>query len=138
MPDCYSRWGYVGILVWWCLRPTKWKRYKQSLRRQLQERGPISADVRQTPRRKSIASDIEIILGEACWGEHLSFHPQDPWSVIGEWEVGDLSELDAVFRIEKKFGLTLIKKEFSEQVTAGLTFGDLVTIVEKQGTRLPR
>lgn len=131
-PSRFSRWGFVGILAWWWLRPTKWQAYFQSLKRQVNKRGSISADVWQTPLRRKIANDIELILSDACWGERLSFHPDDSWLVIGQWEIGDLSELDAVFRIEERFGIELPRNEFVEQVMAGLTFGELVTIIEKQ------
>ena len=124
-------------MVWWCLRPTKWQAYFRSLRRQVRERGPITEDVWQAPLRKRIANDIEVILSQACWGERLSFHPDDPWLVIGEWEIGDLSELDAIFQIERRFGIELPKTEFGQRVMAGLTFGELVSIIEDQGRQLP-
>ncbi|MBL7042622.1 MAG: hypothetical protein ISR77_28560 [Pirellulaceae bacterium] len=136
MPNRYLRWGIVGRLAWWWSRPTKWQAYFRSLKRQVNKRGPISADVWQTPLRRKIANDIELILSDACWGERLSFHPDDSWLVIGEWEIGDLSELDAVFRIEKRFGVELPRKELGERIMAGLTFGELVTIIEEQGTQL--
>ena len=110
--------------------------YFRSLSRQVNERGPVSADVWQTPLRRNIANDIEAILSDACWGERLSFHPDDPWLVIGEWEIGDLSELDAVFRIEKRFGIELPRRELGERIMAGMTFGEFVSIIEGRGTQL--
>ena len=81
----------------------------------------------------TIAMKVEKILAEACWGERFSFHPDDPWLVIGEWEVGDLSELDALFRIEEEFGIGLPRNEYAERIIAAMTFGDLVTVIEKTG-----
>lgn len=131
MPDRYLRWGLLGRLVWLIARPTQRKAYRQLLRRQCQDRGPVPAELWKSLVRHNIALGVEEVLAEACWAERFSFHPNDPWLVIGEWETGDLSELDALFRIERKFGVELPRKQFAESVVAGLTFGDLVTMIEK-------
>lgn len=90
----------------------------------------------QTPLRRKIANDIETILSDVCWGERLSFHPDDPWLVIGECEVGDLSELEAIMKIEKKFGVELNTKDIFKRIAVGLTFSELVAIIEERGTQL--
>jgi len=107
------------------------------LKRQIKQRGPVPDEAWQTPRRRRIAEQIEEILSVACWAERLVFHPVDSWSIIGAFEIGDMSELDAVCRIEKRFGVELCNKQFGERVAAGLTFGELVTLIEQQGTQLP-
>jgi hypothetical protein len=76
------------------------------------------------------------VLHDKCWPDQLSFHPNDYWLVIGEWEIGDLSELETLMEIEKRFGLNF-PKGFGDRIDQGLTFGDLVGFIEDHGTRLP-
>jgi len=136
MPGHLVRWGILGRLIWWLWQPTEWHAYFQSIERQVRERGPVPEGVWGTPQRLAIAKRIEEILGKVCWPKRLSFHPDDPWLVIGELQVGDLSEVEALMEIEEQFCLDL-PEDFVNETAALLTFGDLVTIVQRQGTRLP-
>lgn len=139
IPGGLVRLGIVGHALWLCLRPTKRQAYFQSIKRQVEERGPVPDDVWRTPRRLAIARQIEAILGDVCWPERLAYHPNDPWLVIGEWEIGDLSELEALWKIGERFGFPVttdfIRGDFAKRITEGLTFGELVSFVEEHGTK---
>lgn len=103
----------------------------KALKQQLAERGEVPVDVWGSGARQEIARRIEELLAEHCWGERLSFHPDDPWLVAGEWEVGDLSEAEVLMAIEGEFGVKLpAGGELAELLVAGWTFGDLVSRVE--------
>lgn len=131
-PDPYSNWGVVGRAAWVLRRKfTGGDRYLGSLKRQITERGTISPDVWGTDRRRRIAEQLHRILYTACWRENLSFHPSDPWMIVGKCEVGNMSELDAVLRIEKAFKVNLLAKDFWGRVQNGLTFGNLVTYLDE-------
>jgi hypothetical protein len=136
IPEALARWGILGHALWLCLRPTKWQAYFQSIKRQVEERGMVPESAWGTPRRLAIARRIEAVLHDKCWPHQLSFHPNDCWLVIGEWEIGDLSELEALMEIEERFGLNF-PKDFGDRIDQGLTFGDLVGFIEDHGSRLP-
>lgn len=131
IPDRNSRWGMLGRLIWLSVRPSVRRTYRRLVERQLDQRGSVPTDVWKTPARAAIANEIETILAVACWGERFSFHPDDPWLVIGDCEIGDLSEVDAIFRIERRFPTGLSLKEYGDRIKQGMTFGDLVTLIEE-------
>ena len=85
----------------------RWKAYFHSLKVQLKQRGPDLDSAWGTPERLAIAREIEAILAEYSWGETIRFHPNDPWRVISEWEIDELSEVEAIPTIETRFGVTL-------------------------------
>lgn len=136
IPKGLERLGIVGRVLWLCFRPSWRFAYFQSVKRQVEERGSIPDSVWGTPRRLAVAREVEDILAVACWQERLSFHPDDPWRVIGEWESGDLSELDALWRIGDRFGCDLQTKAFAKQIVEGLTFGEMVSFLEEHGSRV--
>ncbi len=116
---------------------SRWRHYFASLKRQLDERGPIPVAEWGDPERLAIAQQIEAILAEACWGERLQFHPDDPWRIAGKLEIGDLSELDALFRIQKRFRISLKFDELKSQfLSQGGTFGDFVDLVRQKQSEL--
>jgi hypothetical protein len=132
VPSCYGKWGYAGQLLWTLrLSVMSGDRYLQSLIRQTRERGTVPPDVWNTHRQREIAKIIADILVSACWGEQISFHPSDPWIIIGKCEVSNMSDLDAIYRIEKAFNVKLFDNDIAEKVLNGLTFGDLVCYIEK-------
>lgn len=80
--------------------------YLESLRQQIAERGPVPSDVWGSQARLKVAREWEAILSEFCWGgAGLQFHPADPWFIVGEWEIGDLSELEALMEAERRFDI---------------------------------
>ena len=74
------------------------------------------------------AMDVQNLICNACWGEEFSFHPCDPYMVVGEWEVGDLSEVEAVLEIEERFRVNLPRDKL-ERIIEGGTFGDFIELV---------
>lgn len=74
---------------------------------------------------------ITDILNSACWGEPFTFHPSDAWAVIGKCEIGDMTDVDAIYRIERIFGLRSPCDELWERVKVGLTFGEVVTYIDE-------
>ena len=139
IPERFIAWGLLGRVIWKIIRPTEWQAYHTSVERQVHARGVVPESVWRTPELAAIAKRIETILAENCWGKPLSFHPDDPWLVVGEWEIGDLSELGAYYCICKEFGLPRGKeyfmKNFAERIALGMTFGELVTFIGESGTR---
>lgn len=135
IPKHFGIFGLVGRMIWKIMRPTRWQAYCQSVKRQIGVRGVVPDQAWETSTRLQIARQIEEILAASCWSERFSFHPDDPWLVIGQWEIGDLSELDAWWKICKLFELPYDKeyfeKNFARRIEQGMTFGDLVTIIEE-------
>lgn len=114
----------------------RWKQYFDSLKQQLKERGPVPPEVWGDPERLEMASQIEAFLEDCCWGERLHFHPKDPWRVVGEFDIGDLSELEALMDMEKKFGVDLSLENLAPFMACEPTFGDFVDLIrEKQHSR---
>lgn len=115
---------------------TRWQCYFDSLKTQLHERGPVADDAWGGQDRLEVARQIESILAECCWGENFRFHPSDPYLVVGEFEIGDLSELEALMEMEERFGIQLPDDEMREFLNRGPTFGEFVDLVrQKQRTR---
>jgi hypothetical protein len=112
-----------------------WNRYLWSVKRQVDERGPLPPDVWDSDERRLIAQQIERLICDTCWGEPLQFHPADPWIVIGEVEAGDLSEVELLTAIEETFELKLPPdKRFGKLLECGWTYGDMVVHIEGQQT----
>lgn len=108
---------------------TEWQRYYRSIRRQITARGPVPDVAWVSEERCSAARRIEGILTERCWGDDFTFHPDDPYRVVGEWEVGDLSEVDALAEIGGDFGVHIDQDAIARLVEKGLTFGGFVDYV---------
>jgi hypothetical protein len=136
IPAWLNAWGLVGRILWKIFRPTVWQAYHASVERQIQARGTVPESAWGTPERVVIARRIEVILARCCWGQPLSFHPADPWLVVGEWEIGNLSELDAYYCICKEFGLPqgkeYFRNHFAERIARGMTIGEFVTFIEQR------
>ena len=119
--------GDVKPAAWWNLwMGPNWMKYFDSLARQIEERGPVPREVWETQERADIAEQIEEILYTTCLLTPIQFHPDDPWKVIGEWEVGNFSEVQAIQDIATLFSIRLPLHKFAHRVEAGLTFGELV------------
>ena len=116
-------------MLWYVLRPTIWQSYLKCLKEQVAERGEVPATAWPTERHAAIASKIEDILAESCWGEKLSFLPDDPYCIIGEIEVGDLSEIEAMMDIEDTFGIKFPPDEW--KIEKAVTFEDVVGFIER-------
>lgn len=101
----------------------RWHRYRNDLRRQILARGKIPDSVWESPERLAIARKIEDILAANCWDEPFRFHPDDPYAVVGEFEVGDLSEVEAVMDIEDSFDIKIPDKALQG------TFAELVDYI---------
>jgi hypothetical protein len=108
---------------------SKWKRYRDSLRKQLADRGLVPDSAWGSPKRLAVARKIEGILAEVCWGENFRFAPNDPYAIVGEFEIGDLSELDGVMAVEKEFGIKILWKEITAEIGECPTFGQFVDYV---------
>jgi hypothetical protein len=113
------RWYHIFLLD-----PNRWRPYRRELRNQIEARGAIPNDVWQTGARRAVARRIEELICEHCWGEAYAFHPNDPWFVIGEIEVGDLSEVELIMAIEEEYGIDLSEQRFPP----AFTFGDMVDL----------
>jgi hypothetical protein len=108
---------------------TQWQRYYRSIRRQITTRGPVPNAAWVSEERCSAARRIEGILKEMCWGDDFTFHPDDPYRVVGDWEVGDLSEVEALAEIGEDFGVQIDQDAIARLVEKGLTFGGFVDYV---------
>ena len=106
-----------------------WHKYLDSIKRQIQERGDVPDEVWGDPQRLAIARQIEAIIADACWGECFKFHPDDPYVVVGEWEAGDLSELECLMEIEDQFGIHFADDEMQPHFERNITFGEFVDLV---------
>jgi len=126
--DIKGRFARVPVLRV-MLYGTEWQRYRDSLRGQLAERGAISDSVWGRAERLDAARKIERILEEYCWAEEFRFHPDDPYVVVGEWEIGDLSEVEALMEIEEVFDITIKYEEMSASIGEEPTFGEFVDYV---------
>jgi hypothetical protein len=105
-----------------------WNEYIRALKHQLAKRGAVPAGVWGDQARQDIAKKVEGILCEHCWREYLAFHPDDPWMIVGEWEVGDMSEVEVLMEIEAAFKVVMpAGKTLMELLGNGWTFGDLVS-----------
>jgi hypothetical protein len=113
----------------------KWNRYFASLKSQIASRGLVPPEMWGSHEQHEVARRIEEVLCRVCWGEHFTFHPLDPLLVVGEWEVGDLSEVQALMEIEREFAITISREELDELLANG-TFGDLVNLVSSKANRL--
>jgi hypothetical protein len=109
---------------------TDWQRYCNSIRRQCAQRGPIPDSEWGTPERCDVARKIKAILKEACWGEDFEFHPDDRYAIVGEFEIGDLSEIEALMEIETQFGIKT-DDDFRAILGEDPTFGEFVDYVMK-------
>ncbi|MCC7418744.1 MAG: hypothetical protein IT428_00545 [Planctomycetaceae bacterium] len=116
-----NRWYHV-------LYGPRWGRYFESLKTQMLARGPVPVDIWDDS-EVDIARSIESILAEFCWGEPIQFHPDDPWWVIGEWEIGDYSEVEAHLEIEKHFDISLPDEIMREFFARRGTFRDFVGMI---------
>ncbi len=118
---------------WYHCLFTPWRQYFDALKQQIEARGPVPEDAWSDQRSKAIAEKIEELIGESCWGELVRFHPDDPWLVIGEWEIGDLSEAELLMEVENTFEVKLPPEEdLSRLIMQGWTFRDMVSWI-KQG-----
>jgi hypothetical protein len=138
-PDVYAKWGRIGELLWKVhLYVHSADLYSQSVKRQVADRGAVGKDAWGTQHRWQIAQRISEIVAIACWNEHLSFHPNDAWRIVGKCEIGNMSDVDAVCRIEKEFQLVSPCDELWQRVKDGLTFGDVVTYITEKGVKADR
>lgn len=113
--------------------------YLDSIKAQLAARGPVLASEWGSADRLAVARELEAILGEHCWGgEKLQFHPEDPWFVVGEWEMGDLSEVEALMETERRFDISLPFEEVRPMIERGGTFGDFVDLVMRKQPTIER
>ena len=110
---------------------SRWQRYRDSLRKQIADRGPITDSTWGSPKRLEVARRIEGILSEVCWGEDFHFAPDDPYSIVGEFEIGDLSETEGVMAIEQEFGIKIPWQEMMAEIGENPTFGQFVDYVMK-------
>jgi len=106
-----------------------WRIYFESIQRQIQERGPVPDSAWQTTQRLETARKIEGILEENCWHEGFTFHPDDPYKVVGEWEIGDLSEFEAKIEIEYQFDIRIEDEQIRQMLEKNITFGEFVDYV---------
>jgi predicted nucleotidyltransferase len=108
---------------------TAWRRYFRSIKRQVEQRGPIPDAVWETDERRRAAKTIEKVLSEICWGEYFTFHPDDPFYVIAEFEIGDLSEVEAMMEIETQLGIKIDDETIDRFLKNKATFGAFVDYV---------
>ena len=81
-----------------------WRDYRAAVIAQATARGEVPPEVWSGASRHAIAQKLQRRLCEA-WGIDLSFHPEDPWLVIGEWEAGDLSEVEVLMCTRTNLGV---------------------------------
>lgn len=110
----------------------KWQRYAASLETQLKRRGSIAPAAWGQTDRWEIAQRVEAVLRRVCWADHpFQFHPNDPWRVIAEWEIGDASEVQALMEIEESFGISISDTDINAFPENG-TFSDFVELVRSK------
>lgn len=107
------------------------QKYIAALEEQIKERGKTNEAEWKTSEHFAVAKRIREILCEHCWEVEFDFAPQDPWFIIGEFEIGDLSEVEALMAIEEEFEVTLLKRNDLDS----LTFLDLVDQIVGGGRR---
>ena len=110
---------------------SKWKRYRDSLRKQLADRGSIPDSAWVSRERLEVARRIEHILADVCWGEEFHFAPDDPYAIVGEFEIGDLSEVEGIMAVEQAFGIKIPWEEMKAEIGEDPTFGQFVDYVMK-------
>jgi hypothetical protein len=108
---------------------TRSQRYQNCFRHQLADRGPVPDSAWVNSERLAAARVIERILEENCWFEEFRFHPDDPYSIVGEWEIGDLSEVEALMAIEEQFGIEIEDDTMNKALGEAPTFGQFVDYV---------
>jgi len=136
IPPLLKKIPFIGKLLWSVTGPTKWRLYFLSIKKQVEERGPVLPEVWPSPEQYEIAKKVEDILAESCWEERLSFHPSDPYSIIGGFEAenlqtfGGLSDDEAIMSIEYFFKIQFPEdhKDFFEK---NPTFADVVSFIEE-------
>lgn len=111
---------------------SEFAKYVKSLKRQMKERGCVRPECWSDPERAKVAKEIEFILSEINWGEKFSFHPDDPYYIVGEWETGDLSELEAILAIEEQYSIEISDGEIDELLNNKSSFGNFVDMVLKK------
>lgn len=124
MPVRYARIPILGRCLWYFMRPSKWSAYLSSLKEQIEERGSVSDDLWPSEDHREIAKKITEILMQRCWGESLHFIPHDPYYIIGEFEIGDLSECEAMMDIEDHFKLKFL------EIDKKTSFGQVVSYIQ--------
>lgn len=125
-------------IPWWrWIFGSPWGRYYESIKRQIDERGEVKDEIWGTADRLQIARKIESIIAEACWGETFKFHPDDPYLVVGEWEIGDLSEIECVMEIEEQFAIHIDEDETRQLLDRNATFGQFVDFVLEKSSNAP-
>lgn len=82
----------------------------------------------KSPFHYKIAVTIQKRIAEKCWGELLDFHPDDPFYIIGEFEVGDGCEQELLMQIEEDFDF-LFENDFNDMFSEETTFQELVDYV---------
>ncbi len=127
-------WKLGQILA--CTDPHKdWALYQECLEKQLENRRPPTLSDWQSEKHFLTAEKVTSIINSIAWSKPFSFYPEDPYYIIGECEVGDLSEIEIIMKIENKFKIQF-PKEFYGMIADGLTFGEMVDlIIELQQVR---
>jgi hypothetical protein len=101
------------------------QQYISALQEQISERGKTHDEDWKTPKHVEVSNRIKEILRGICWEVELDFAPQDPWFIVGECEIGDLSEVEVLMDIEKEFKVRLRSRDD----LGLLTFLDIVNLI---------
>ena len=119
--------------------PIAWRRYRSSLIDQCAARGPVTESHWPSPQHFAVAERLRPIFAGSCWAvPELTFHPADPMAVVGEFEIGDLSEVEHIMDVEDEFELPKLGPELELLLSRdGVTLGDLVEFLLKTAPSNP-
>jgi hypothetical protein len=131
----WCKWlGYFGQCCWQIRTRIAFQSlYLQSLKNQIRQRGALGAELWRSNGEWKIAVQVTEIVNATCWREEFSFHPEDAWAIMGKCEIGDITDIEVLYRIERIFGLSSPCDELWHRVSKGLTFGDVVSYISVHG-----
>jgi hypothetical protein len=132
-PRWHERILVMGLSLW----SKQCQHYRKLLREQIEARGAVVDSAWGSAERCEVARSIEAILAEKCWCEPFTFHPDDPAYVVMEWEVGDLSEAEAIMDIEDMYDAMFPNCDIERIMKEEATFGEFVDyVLEKRGSKV--
>jgi hypothetical protein len=113
--------------------------YVANLQRQMRERGLVPDEAWETTERLQIARKIEAIVADECYLVEMRFHPNDSYRIVGYYEIGDSSELGALFQIERCFRVSFPRNEMRPLLERRAMFGEFVDLIAAKltGPRAP-
>lgn len=107
-----------------------WNMYRDGLEEQFQKREASHPSDWKSQRHFEISQKITEIINKEAWQfkTPYTYYPDDPYYIMGEFEVGDLSEVEILMDIEKAYTIQF-PKNMGELITDELTFEGVIDLV---------